>query len=72
MSARLEMQRQSLLTKICVLESARNDALELNDDLKSARASQNDPEFLELLLMKKLGVVPEGFKKVIFVSREDS
>lgn len=36
------------------------------DELTARIESQNDPEWVELVLMKELGVVPEGYMKVYF------
>lgn len=41
-------------------------AIEKQEDLKLRLASQNDPAWIEMVLMRDLGVVPEGFLKVHF------
>ena len=41
-------------------------ALQKKDDLCLRIASQNDPAWIEMILMRDLGVVPEGFLKVHF------
>lgn len=41
-------------------------ALAEKEDLNLRIASQNDPAWIELILMRDLGVVPEGFLKVHF------
>lgn len=48
------------------LESERNLALELKSDLALRIQSQSDPAWVELVLMRDLGVVPEGWLKVHF------
>jgi hypothetical protein len=40
--------------------------LERREDLELRIASQNDPAWIEMVLMRDLGVVPEGFLKVHF------
>lgn len=46
-------------------------AKEKQDDLLLQINSQSDPGWVELLLMKGLGVVPEGHTKVYFSPRND-
>lgn len=40
--------------------------LEKRQQLELCIASQNDPAWIEMVLMRDLGVVPEGFLKVHF------
>jgi hypothetical protein len=40
--------------------------LEKRDDLQLRIASQSDPAWIEMVLIRDLGVVPEGFLKVHF------
>ncbi len=49
-----EMMREKLL------------ALQKREDLQLRIASQSDPAWIEMILMRDLGVVPEGFLKVHF------
>lgn len=52
---RLElMERQKML------------ALNTQEELELRIASQDDPAWIEMILMRDLGVVPEGFLKVHF------
>ena len=44
-------------------------AKERQEELKLQIASQNDPEWIEMTLKKELGLVPEGEKKVHFISK---
>jgi hypothetical protein len=53
-------------SKIKHLEVERLAALQKREDLKLQIESQSDPAWIEMLLMKKLGVVPEGQVKVYF------
>lgn len=48
------------------LKSVQSEALLLQDELKLAVASQDDPDWIGLTLMKGLGVVPEGQIKIHF------
>ncbi len=41
-------------------------AFERREDLELRIASQNDPAWIEMVLLRDLGVVPEGFLKVHF------
>ena len=41
-------------------------ALAEKDDLRLRIASQSDPAWIEMILMRDLGVVPEGWLKVYF------
>lgn len=47
-------------------------ALKEQQDLESQINSQSDLAWLELMLIKGLGVVPEGYQKVYFFPEEDS
>lgn len=48
------------------MEMERLQSLERHEDLQLRIASQNDPAWIEMVLMRDLGVVPEGFLKVHF------
>lgn len=52
------------------LESKRTEALARREDLLLQINSQSDPDWVELTLIKGLGLVPEGYKKVYFPSLE--
>lgn len=41
-------------------------AILIKEDLELRIASQNDPAWIEMVLIRELGVVPEGFLKVHF------
>jgi hypothetical protein len=56
----------ALQTRLMQMEKDKIIALKLQSDLKEHLASQNDPAWIELVLMRNLGVVPEGFMKVHF------
>lgn len=48
------------------LEKQQKEALALQEKLKLAINSQSDPAWVELVLMKGLGLIPEGQIKVFF------
>jgi hypothetical protein len=52
------------------LQQERETAIALQEDLLLQVNSQSDPAWVELLLMKGLGVVPEGQKKVFFSPKQ--
>lgn len=56
-----------LREKLHFIEQEKKQALVLQEDLKLQIASQEDEAFIELVLMRKLGLVPEGQTKVHFV-----
>ncbi|MCH9609869.1 MAG: hypothetical protein S4CHLAM45_14050 [Chlamydiales bacterium] len=64
-SKRKEEQRH-LELRFEKIELSSKAAIEKRIDLKEQIASQNDPQWIELTLMRKLGLVPEGQKKVSF------
>ena len=55
-----------LLLKIQKLEEIKQNALEEREDLVLQISSQTDGGWIELVLKKQLGVVPEGQMKVYF------
>ena len=52
--------------KLHSLESEREEKREENKELTLMINSQNDPMWIEMVLMKELGLVPEGKLKVYF------
>ncbi|MCH9627178.1 MAG: hypothetical protein S4CHLAM2_08130 [Chlamydiales bacterium] len=57
-----------LQKKLLSLEGEIAAAQEKQDDLKLQIASQEDEAFIEMILMRKLGLVPEGQTKVHFIT----
>lgn len=51
------------------LQKERRVALNEKEDLIARIHSQNDPAWIEMILMKELGVVPDGYLKVHFKKR---
>jgi hypothetical protein len=56
-----------LREKLHQLLLAKQEALLLQEELKTEIASQGDESWIELVLMQKLGLVPEGQTKVLFM-----
>lgn len=61
----LEQQRDLLLQEKQALLSSQ-------EDLRLQQSSQEDPAWIELVLMRRMGVVPEGQRKVYFDRPEGS
>lgn len=57
---------QLLTSRLEEMENEKWLALQKREDLQQRIASQNDPAWIEMILMRDLGVVPEGFLKVHF------
>lgn len=55
-----------LKSRLVTMENEKSSALMARVDLKERLGSQNDPAWIEMVLMRDLGVVPEGFLKVHF------
>lgn len=64
---RIESEKRKLLSEQADLAKRKNIAQKSHLELEQIIASQNDPEWIEQTLMKVLGLVPEGYKKVIFM-----
>lgn len=61
---------EGLEMQLYALQSEKQRLLEEKEDLKLQISSQKDPEWIELTLMKGLGLVPEGQLKVYFTKDE--
>lgn len=57
---------QALEDRVEHLSQAKNEAVEKKEELLLRIQSQDDPEWLELVLKEKLGVAAEGELKVVF------
>lgn len=57
---------QTILERIDSLEFEKDQSLGTREELQLRISSQNDPAWIEMVLMQELGVVPEGFMKVHF------
>ncbi|MCB1110652.1 MAG: hypothetical protein KDK64_06680 [Chlamydiia bacterium] len=56
----------ALKEKVETLAAAKIVALERKEELLLRLGSQHDPDFIELVLKEKLGVLAEGETKVVF------
>jgi hypothetical protein len=63
---KIDIEYDKLYTQLTKLEFLKKEKLEHMEDLLLKVNSQSDPDFVELLLMKELGVVPEGHLKIYF------
>lgn len=60
LDTQLDIQLSSLIKE-------REEAIKLREQLQQQINSQSDPEWIELVLKRELGLVPEGQIKVLFV-----
>jgi hypothetical protein len=60
---------QALKEQMKHLQKEKRTALKRQEDLQLQINSQSDPAWIELTLMKGLGLVPEGEQKVYFQKR---
>jgi hypothetical protein len=61
----------SLDQKLGILNTQKSLLLQQKEDLLLQINSQSDPAWIQLVLMKGLGLVPEGQQKVYFYSDND-
>jgi uncharacterized membrane protein len=66
---RRDREEKQLEVKLKQLLQLQQEACSLQEDLKREIASQNDESWIELVLMQKLGLVPEGQAKVHFIHK---
>lgn len=59
-----------LSQRLSELKQDKEKAFNLRQDLLLQINSQSDPAWVELILMKELGLVPEGQTKVFFTWQE--
>ncbi|MCC5832991.1 MAG: hypothetical protein JJU12_08130 [Chlamydiales bacterium] len=62
-------EEEKLRDKFRSLEIEKERELAKQEDLKLQIASQEDESFIELTLMRRLGLVPEGQTKVHFITK---
>lgn len=58
--------RSEIASRLVQLEKEKEVALEEQEDLLFQIDSQDDPAYVELVLKRRLGLVPEGQTKVYF------
>ena len=63
------LEQQVLAQQLDVMEQEKILALQEKEFLHLQIASQKDPSWIEMILMRDLGVVPEGWLKVHFISK---
>ena len=51
---------------LIVLQAAKEEGLKIQQALHLQVNSESDPAWIELTLMQRLGLVPEGYTKVFF------
>lgn len=61
------LEKEKLTKKLEMLSQERRRALIHHDYLRLQLESQHDNAWIELVLMRGLGLVPEGQQKVIFL-----
>lgn len=66
-----EMKIAELKQQLDTLNQGKSLALMTKERLFSEIDSQKDPLWVEMILMKKLGVMPEGYTKVRFRKERD-
>jgi hypothetical protein len=59
-------QVRELAFRLTEMEKEKQVALQEKEELHLRIASQDDPAWIEMVLMRDLGVVPEGWMKVHF------
>jgi hypothetical protein len=69
--SRRQHQIQGLQQRRSSLEQRQTAALQQRESLKSRLQLQDDPAAIELALMRRLGLVPEGWTKVYFAPMGD-
>ncbi len=65
--AQKKREEQRLKEKLISIAEQKAHEIEKADELALQIASSQDPAFIELALMRRLGLVPEGQTKVHFV-----
>lgn len=63
---RQNVQFQALMKQLGELQNEKASAMSHYAELSAEILSQQDPDWIELILMKELGVIPEGQRKVFF------
>jgi hypothetical protein len=68
--ARRNLEKAHLNKKLTDLYAEKEKVLRIQRELKEQIESQGDHAWIELTLMKGLGLVPEGERKVCFLKKE--
>ena len=64
---KLSKEHDVLASQLTQLEETRTMALETNQKLRAQINSQSDIAWIELVLKRELGLIPEGQTKVLFI-----
>lgn len=64
--AHFQHERKTLERRLLHLEKEKMEALKMQEDLKKQIAQHEDKEWIEQTLIRVLGVVPKGQRKVVF------
>ncbi|MEL7432100.1 MAG: hypothetical protein AAGI90_06215 [Chlamydiota bacterium] len=65
-----QVKKQAISTfqkELCLLQKSKKKLEMLKMELQQRAQSKNDPDWIERVLMQKLGLVPKGYMKVHFV-----
>ena len=65
-----DLDYDKLHLQLVDLQQQKKEALNLREDLILQVNSQSDAAWVELVLMKGLGLIPEGQTKVFFTNKE--
>ncbi len=63
----LKEEERVLQSRITILEEKKQVALQEQRILLQEIASQNDPDWIEMVLIRKLGLIPRGQKKILLL-----
>jgi len=69
LSSRKNKEIHEYRSSIFSLHKKKEDLFKKHQDLIFQKKSQREPYWIEMVLMKKLGVVPEGKIKVVFIEK---
>ena len=70
LAGRHEKKLEAIRMSLAELEQKKGALLAQKERMYEEIASRNDPAWIEVVLMKKLGFVPKGQKKVLFEGSE--
>lgn len=62
----VRLEKSNLKEKLSELERARSLEAETNHALTQQLMSQSDPAWIEMVLIRELGLLPEGQRLVLF------
>lgn len=62
----VRLEKRHLKTKLTELQRALDDEAEVHRALAQQLKSQSDPAWIEMVLIRELGLLPEGQRLVLF------